>query len=590
MATASDLQQLYVGYFGRAADQEGLNFWLEAINNGGLSLDNVHASFVQSAEYVAQYEGLSSTDLVAEVYLNVLGRPAEAEGLAFWADALDAGTITQDQLIEGLLSGLSASDALIVSNKVTVANYYTAQVGAAYSESDKAASGAILDTVDARVASVSAALTEVAKVTGVTNSELAVVLAALESANDAQVAYAETVMGLAAGKATSTTVSDAASKLGTAVTTETGELNTAIAQIDVSSQQIVSGDTRAVVEAKLAAAQTNAATSVTSAQTAVNGVTGLAAAAKNYATAVTTFDSATKEVAATVVAQDAALASFNVINGTTGAGALTITSSGVAGVIEIDAVTGAVSVASAYSASATDSQLAAANTLVSAISADLAADKALATATTGLATAVTAVQGIETAAIATTDANGKLDAGLVASLETAKAEQVALTKAIGEYNDAVTAKAQFDELTTAINDVNGDLKALGFELVNVANGAVAADGLDAALEEVFVFNGTGAAGAATINFNGDDVLFVGTGYSLGADSDLIAPGIQGGNNAVLEVFFVQSAASTVQVHIETSAFGSNVAGTPETNVITLVGVTSVDQLSFDASTGLVSLA
>ncbi|MGK8939929.1 DUF4214 domain-containing protein [Stutzerimonas stutzeri] len=586
MATASDLQQLYVGYFGRAADQEGLNFWLEAINNGGLSLDNVHASFVQSAEYVAQYDGLSSRDLVAEVYLNVLGRTAEAEGLAFWADALDSGAITEDQLIEGLLSGLSASDALIVSNKVTVANYYTAQVGAAYSESDKAASGAILDTVDARVASVSAALTEVAKVTGVTNSELAVVLAALESASDAQVAYAETVMGLAAGKATSTTVNDATLKLSTNVTNETTDLNIAIGNINVSSQQIVSGDTRAVVEAKLAAAQTNAATSVTNAQAAVNGVTGLAAAAKNYATAVATFDSATKEVAATDIAQKAALASFNEFNGTT-ASPLAITATGVTGVIAIDATTGAVSVLPAYSATATASQLAAANTLVTAISADLAADKALATAGTGLQTAVTAVQNIETSAVATTAPDGKLNGGLVAALETAKAEQVALTKAVGEYNDAVTAKAQFDELTKAISDVNDDLKALGFELVDAAT---ATDGTDPALDEVFVFNGTGVAGAATINFNGDDVLFVGTGYSLGADSDLVTPGIQGGNNAVLEVFFVQAAASTVQVHIETSAFGSSVTGTPETNVITLTGVTSVDQLSFDASTGLVSLA
>lgn len=56
MATASDLQQLYIGYFGRAADQAGLDFWVEAINNGGLSLANVRASFVQSTEYTAKYQ------------------------------------------------------------------------------------------------------------------------------------------------------------------------------------------------------------------------------------------------------------------------------------------------------------------------------------------------------------------------------------------------------------------------------------------------------------------------------------------------------------------------------------------------------
>ena len=46
--------------------------------------------------------------------------------------------------------------------------------------------------------------------------------------------------------------------------------------------------------------------------------------------------------------------------------------------------------------------------------------------------------------------------------------------------------------------------------------------------------------------------------------------------------------ANVVVSIETSEFGSN-AATPEFHAITLTGVT-VDQLSFDASTGFVSLA
>ncbi|PZR37728.1 MAG: hypothetical protein DI524_14870, partial [Ectopseudomonas oleovorans] len=161
MATVSDLQQLYIGYFGRAADQAGLNFWLGAINNDGLTLANVHAAFVNSAEYNAQYEGLALSAKVAAVYQNVLGRAADAEGAAFWTNAIQSGAITEDQLIEGLLSGLSPKDALTISNKIVVANYFTSVKGANYAEADKAESSNILAGVDETVASVSAALTYV---------------------------------------------------------------------------------------------------------------------------------------------------------------------------------------------------------------------------------------------------------------------------------------------------------------------------------------------------------------------------------------------------------------------------------------------
>ncbi|MDH0212193.1 DUF4214 domain-containing protein [Stutzerimonas stutzeri] len=589
MATASDLQQLYVGYFGRAADQEGLNFWLEAINNGGLSLDNVHASFVQSEEYQAQYEGLSSSDLVAQVYLNVLGRPAEAEGLAFWADALDTGTITEDQLIEGLLSGLSPRDALIISNKVTVANYYTAVRGAEYNEADKAASGDILVGVNGDVASVAAALQDIAdnvEGPGASNDELAAALANLQAAVDAQEAYAEAVLGDDAATSADV-VGDAATAISDALDNAVDNLNDAITAVGATA--IAAGDSQAIVQVRLAEANTAAASAVTTAQNAVNAVPGLNVAASNYVKALAANEAAVDAAAAAQTEEDAELARFNVLNGTTGAGALTVDADTgeVSGVLAV--VAGNLVVASAYltATGRTDAQKEAANALLADVQARLAADEAAENAEAAAVTAAERVVALDDT-IDSTDiaADGfTLTDGLVADLIAARADQTALAEAVVEFNEASAAAAEWAELGDAIVDAGDAITDLGFDLVQFSASVTAT-----ADDEVFVFTGTAATGAATITgFAGDDVLFVGTGYVQGTDSDLTAPGIQGGNNAALEVFFTQAGANVV-VSIETSEFGSNVGGgaAPEFHAITLTGVT-VDQLSFDASTGFVSL-
>ncbi|MCQ4322840.1 DUF4214 domain-containing protein [Stutzerimonas stutzeri] len=579
MATASDLQQLYVGYFGRAADQTGLDFWLDAINNGGLSLANVHASFVQSEEFMGQYEGLSSGDLVAQVYLNVLGRPADAAGQEFWTNALSDGLITEDQLIEGVLSGLSPRDALIISNKVTVANYYTAVRGAEYNQDDKADSGDILLGVNADTASVVAALQTIVEDVegpGASNDDLAAALVSLQAAIDAQEAYAQAYLDDENG-----TVADAQVAIDSAVTTALGDLNTAISALNVSAATIGGADSAAVVQVKLNDATTAAATAVTNAQNAVNAVAGLNTAANTYVNALASYTAAQEAQTAALLEQDAELARFNVVNGNT---TLTVdaTTGEVTGVLVV--ANGQLVVAPAYLEASNDNLDAAANALLADVQARLAADRAETSAETTLSNAIARVETLETATTGVdSDSDLEIDTGLVADLAEARAEQAALAEEVEDFNEANATAAEFEALSDAVVDAEAAIDTLGFELTEVADGVgVAADA------EVFISTGTDATGAATLaDFSGDDVLFVGNGYVLGADSDAAAAGIQGGNNAALEVFFTQVGDNAV-VNIETSPFGSS-AATAEFQQITLTGVT-MDELSFDANTGFVSVA
>lgn len=151
MATtlASQVQELYVGYLGRAADKAGLDFWVKAIESGTSTLESVALGFTLSEEYKAQYAGLTTTQLVAKVYQNVLGRAADADGLAFWAGEVNKGVIKAETLVKTMISSLGAIDQLTIDNKVAAANTYTVAAGDKYSvEAGKAAvAGAGVGTV-----------------------------------------------------------------------------------------------------------------------------------------------------------------------------------------------------------------------------------------------------------------------------------------------------------------------------------------------------------------------------------------------------------------------------------------------------------
>ncbi len=145
MATtlASQVQELYIGYLGRAADKAGLDFWVKAIENGTSTLESVALGFTLSAEYKAAYEGLTTSQLVAKVYQNVLGRAADADGLGFWVGEINKGVIKADTLVKSMINSLGAIDQLSMDNKVQAANIYTTTAGDNYDlDAAKAAIGA----------------------------------------------------------------------------------------------------------------------------------------------------------------------------------------------------------------------------------------------------------------------------------------------------------------------------------------------------------------------------------------------------------------------------------------------------------------
>jgi len=143
---ANVVQQLYVAYFGRPADPEGLfNFEtalvsagaptgiqdLTAAYNTNTSVQGLINSFGTSAESNTLYAG-DTTAFVKAVYNNVLNRAPQPAGLAFWVNAIDSGTLTKANaalsIMAGALTNTSTQgliDAAGVTNKITVASSFT---------------------------------------------------------------------------------------------------------------------------------------------------------------------------------------------------------------------------------------------------------------------------------------------------------------------------------------------------------------------------------------------------------------------------------------------------------------------------------
>lgn len=155
MATVSQqIQQIYIGLLGRAADKAGLDYWTAEIEGGVITIEQLRANIVNDQpEYAAGQGSLTRAQAVADLYENLFNRQPEAAGLEYWVNGAGA-SVNIDQLVLALVAGAAAADRLVLDNKAEVAAYYTAAAGAAYTAD---AAKAAVNNVDGTRASVDSA-------------------------------------------------------------------------------------------------------------------------------------------------------------------------------------------------------------------------------------------------------------------------------------------------------------------------------------------------------------------------------------------------------------------------------------------------
>lgn len=92
--------RLYQAYFLRTPDKAGLEYWIDQ-RLGGRSMASISGYFARSSELIGRYGHLSDRALVAQVYENVLGRPGEAAGVAYWTNEITRGRRSRGAVLLG---------------------------------------------------------------------------------------------------------------------------------------------------------------------------------------------------------------------------------------------------------------------------------------------------------------------------------------------------------------------------------------------------------------------------------------------------------------------------------------------------------
>ncbi len=86
--------RLYQAFFLRQPDRAGFNYWAR-VRSGGASLGDIAFQFASGPEFVNRYGNLSHADFVRLAYTNVLCRPNDPRGHAYWTNLLQSGAITR---------------------------------------------------------------------------------------------------------------------------------------------------------------------------------------------------------------------------------------------------------------------------------------------------------------------------------------------------------------------------------------------------------------------------------------------------------------------------------------------------------------
>jgi len=128
-ATSTQLQELYVAYFGRAADPNGLDYWTEK----GITTSKFAADMYVQAEFKDVYGSLSTEAQVNQIYKNLFDREADVTGLNYWTLQVNLGNLQLAEIATHLIwaaqnnSG-SSDDKTALTNRTDAAVAYTAKV------------------------------------------------------------------------------------------------------------------------------------------------------------------------------------------------------------------------------------------------------------------------------------------------------------------------------------------------------------------------------------------------------------------------------------------------------------------------------
>ncbi len=135
----SQVQQMYVAYYGRPGDPGGIDYWADrlAAENGNWIADLVNA-FGTSEEYTERFGAMSDDELIGNLYQQLFNRDPDPLGQSFYVDLLNRTNqsglnpslnySTLAEIALDISNGAQGEDIATLDNKLYVAAYFTNEI------------------------------------------------------------------------------------------------------------------------------------------------------------------------------------------------------------------------------------------------------------------------------------------------------------------------------------------------------------------------------------------------------------------------------------------------------------------------------
>jgi|GEM_PF-6756362 len=134
-----EIQQMYVGYFGRPADKLGLSGKMNLGNGYDLTTDAGKQAFLTAMghEFATSPElqnnplGGTNAEKVYAIYKNLFGLEAantDITGQQYWTEKLDSGALNMETIVWSIGASATGVGLTVMQNKVEVAQYFTDQM------------------------------------------------------------------------------------------------------------------------------------------------------------------------------------------------------------------------------------------------------------------------------------------------------------------------------------------------------------------------------------------------------------------------------------------------------------------------------
>jgi len=117
-ATQESVAKLYIATFDRVPDRAGLDYW---VYDSGFTQENIAKSFFDQEETKEKYPiGTSNEEFIDSIYINLFKRTPDDEGMSYWNNALNSGSVAKSTFILAVTNGAKGDDAILLSNKTDV--------------------------------------------------------------------------------------------------------------------------------------------------------------------------------------------------------------------------------------------------------------------------------------------------------------------------------------------------------------------------------------------------------------------------------------------------------------------------------------